>query len=397
MTASERTFVTEGVSSREGRSLVLPVQAVPQAQYLVEHVIGTQRVLDRLEALPAAGTGFQDARWLGPLLSELAPCRGAEPSLIIATDRESGELSLALPVLTVLARGLRKVTFPDLGVSDYGAPLLGPAAPRDAKGAAMLLAALREAFKGVDVLDLGNMLREIGGRANPLALVRGAAASRHSAHRVYVADTIEAFLRSRGKKFRKEVERCTRLLDKAGPWTLRRAETAAEIGAAYAVLEQQQGVRWQQNGGTYMLAEAAYSSFYARLLHEGAEDGFAHIFTLDCGEEVVAVLLGIERDGVFTLLRISNAGDRWRHVSPGRLIVVEAMRYFIGRGVRTFDMGIGDYAFKDGFGVSAEPLADLVLPCTWKALPYAAHRRVRAWAWRSGFLKSLVRRLRLAR
>ena len=397
MTVPEPTFETQNAFDDADERPVRSLPVVSPGPYLVEHVLGAQRVLNRLRALTGEATPFQDVRWLAPFLGELAPCHGAEPSLVIATDRRRGELSAALPILTLRESGLRKVVFPDFGVSDYGAPLLGPAAPRTVEDATALVSALRAVLKGADVLEFGNMPRDVMGQANPLALVSDARFSRHSAHRVFVEGTVEDLLRSRGKKFRKEIERCSRLLDKAGPWSLRRAETEAEIGAAYAVLEQQQGRRWEEAGGTYLLSEAAYSSFYARLLYEGAPEGFSHIFTLNSGEVVVAVLLGIERDGVFTLLRISNAGNQWRYISPGRLIVVEAMRYFVHRGVRTFDMGIGDYAFKDGFGANAEPLTELVMPMTWKGLPYVAQRRARAYTWRSGLLKSLAARLRPAR
>ena len=253
---------------------------------------------------------------------------------------------------------------------------------------------MRSALGGVDVVRLSSMPRTLGSRPNPLALVGGVMPARHSANRLTISTTLEEFLRSRGKKYRKEVERCFRLLEKEGKPALRRAETAAEIARAYEALETQQGRRRQAAGGTYVLDRPAFSHFYERVLREGVPEGSAHIFTLEAGGEIVAVLLGLTHNRAFTLLRISNGGERWHHLSPGRLIVVEAMRYFLPRGVATFDMGIGDYAFKRGFGIEPEPLADLVAGLTLRGKAVAAIHRAKTRLWQSPKLKSLASRVR---
>ena len=109
---------------------------------------------------------------------------------------------------------------------------------------------------------------------------------------------------------------------------------------------------------------------------------------------VGAALLGVKHDGAFTLLGISSAGERWRHLSPGRLIVVAAMRYFADRGVRTFDMGAGEHAFKRGFGIEPERLLELNAALTWKAAPRALLARTKARARANPHLKGLAERVR---
>jgi CelD/BcsL family acetyltransferase involved in cellulose biosynthesis len=106
------------------------------------------------------------------------------------------------------------------------------------------------------------------------------------------------------------------------------------------------------------------------------------LFAVESQGEIIATLFGIVHDGAFTLLRISTAGQAWGHLSPGRLIVVEAMKYFVA-----FDMGIGDYPFKRGFGVEDVPLYDLIVARDLLALPGALFHR----------LKGRLRRNKLAR
>ena len=145
------------------------------------------------------------------------------------------------------------------------------------------------------------------------------------------------------KNFRKEVERCHRLWEKGGAPRFYRATTPEEIARVYSVLEEQQSARHAALGSKYVLDEPAYRAFYERLAMDGSEAELAALFAVEAQGEIIATLFGIVHDGAFTLLRISTAGHAWGHLSPGRLVVVEAMKYFVARGVRRFDMGIGDY------------------------------------------------------
>ena len=151
-------------------------------------------------------------------------------------------------------------------------------------------------------------------------------------------------------------------------------------------------MRCGRAGDAYLLDRPEYDAFYRRLVRDGTRSGFAHLFTLDIAGEHVATLLGVAHAGSFTLLRISTAGDAWRHLSPGRLVVLEAMRYFLIRGLRAFDLGIGAYAFKEGLGAEAAPLVDLTLPLTWRACPAALLARAKAKAREHPRLLDLAKR-----
>ncbi len=388
-------MAVEPVSERSQRVAGLAwerAESVPL--YRAERIEDGAALLDLLAQPGTSATAFQTAAWLAPLYGVLAPGLGARPLGISVYEARSGELALILPLVVVREGRLKIARFPDLGVSDYCAPVLGPAAPSDAARAAALWPAILSALDGIDLVDLTLMPPEIGGRPNPLALLPLAQRGRHSRHAMEVPGTVEDFVRSRGRKFRKEVERSFRVLEREGPVEFRRAETRDEIGRAFAALEAQQSTRRRETGGDYALDRPEYSRFYAELLEEGTGRGFAHLFTLSCRGEIVATLAGVAHDGAFTQLRIANAGERWRHASPGRLIIVEAMRYFVARGTRTFDMGIGNYLFKERFGADETPLYDLVAPLTWMGLPRAVVARAKARLRHSPRLKALAARLR---
>ena len=338
-------------------------------------------------------TAFQSVSWLKPIYEGLAPVLDATPIAIDIRDMRTAERAAFMPLIVRQEGSLRVASFPDLGVSDYCAPILGSAAPAESRSAEAFWSAVKGALDA-DMVRLTSMPRTIGAKVNPLALISGAAVSRHSANLFTLSGTVEEFLRERGKKYRKEVERCIRLLTKEGEPQFSRAEAAHEIASSYLVLQTQQLARHQAKGSDYGLNNPAYSAFYEQVLRDGVPQDFAHIFKLSAGDGIVATLMGVTHAGTFTLLRISTGGTRWQHLSPGRLIVIEAMKYFVARGVRTFDMGIGDYAFKRGFGIEPVPLVDVVAPLTWRGVPHAVLHHTKSRARQSSRLRALRDRLR---
>lgn len=352
---------------------------------------GRDAVLSAINGAGAdvASTAFQRLSWLKALFADLLPVAGAQP-IVVDVRNADGGLILMLPLIATHEQGLSVLRVPSFGVSDYGGPILGPAAGVSGD----IWSAIKRALRPHDLIVLENMPRDIQGRANPLVAAPGTFPSEHHRNALTLPGTVDEFLRALGKKYRKEVERCGRLLAERGEPAFSRAATPDAIAAAYAVLEQQQAERRHEAGGDYLLERPAYSRFYKTLLANGLADGSAHIFTLSAGGEIGACLLGISNGGTFKLLRISTAGGDWKRISPGRLVVVEAMRYFVPRGIRRFDMGIGDYPFKQGFGIEPEALVTLEAALTAKAWPRLAMSRTRRRLRNIEPLRRAVRRLK---
>lgn len=365
--------------------------------YRAERVAGRDAALERLSAHNglSVSTPFQCMGWLREVYTELAPAFDAEPTVVTVTATASGETALVLPLVTRREGGLLAVGFPNFGVSDYGAPILGPAAPKSDCEARALGAAVRRALADRDLLRLSSMPAQLAAGRNPLCVLSGARPSRHSANRLTVPGTLEQFVQSRGKKYRKEIERCGRLLAAEGAPAFRRATGVADVARAFAALEAQQSRRREEVGDTYTLDQPAFSAFYAGLLRNWSES--ACIYTLEAGGDIAAALLGIRQGNTFTILRISSGGARWQHLSPGRLVIIEAMRQLLPQGVTTFDMGIGDYPFKRSFGITPEPLVDVVHGLSLRGKFTAAMSVAKDRARRSPTINGLYRQLKSLR
>ncbi len=324
-----------------------------------------------------ATTSFQDFRWLGAWYGAFT---GLEPVIAIVTDARTLEQVALLPLVRRAHRGLRIVEFADLDLTDYNAPLLGPAAPRDAAGAqAMwheLLAALKRMQGGADLIRLRKLPRDLDARPNPLALLEGTGRSAVNGNLVTIGEDFDAWRHSLGRNARKGFLKSWRTFSRDPQAQFGIVTDPDEASRVMAAMEAQQGARMQALGLSYSLSDQAYVAFYRDLVATNLGSGYAVLSALTVGDEVVATLLGIRNGSRYVMVRFSNAGEKWASCSPGLLVIERTMEALHARGVRSFDFGTGNYAYKRKFGVTQLPLLNITRALSWRGRPLALRDRI---------------------
>jgi CelD/BcsL family acetyltransferase involved in cellulose biosynthesis len=340
-------------------------------------------------------TPFQHPQWVAAWYGAFANTRGIVPLIAVITDAATGERAALLPLILRQQDGVRIVEFADLDLTDYNAPLLGPAAPGDARSARLmwrdLLAALRQVPGGADLIRLRKLPVDLGGRPNPLAMLGAAGPCSLNGNLIITGEDYDAWRYQLERTARKELERSWRVFTRHPDAGFRLAADADEALTFLATTEVQQGTRMQSLGLNFILNEAGCADFYRSLVRDGAATGYAVASALIAGEEIVATLLGIRTGARYVMIRISNAGGKWSNCSPGRLIIERTMAALHADGVREFDFSIGNYAYKRRFGVTRTPLVDLSAALSWRGMPYAlrdrAARRLRRYPRFAAVLK----------
>jgi CelD/BcsL family acetyltransferase involved in cellulose biosynthesis len=350
-----------------------------------------EAALGRVDGLGAA-SAFQHPIWLKAWFATAAGRDDVRPLLASVEDSGRGELAMLLPLVELREEGRSIVEFADLGITDYNAPLLGPAAPSCAIGAQRLWQALLRALPPVDVIRLNKMPREVGARPNPLALLPASRRSHLNANVLNVGSYAD-FERTLGRARRKELDRSWRVFARLGGTGLGRAADTGEALAILAKLEEQQRCRITGLGLDYRLDAPHLASFYRRLVSDGLRCGYVIVTALRAGEEIVAALLGLRLGESFAVLRISHAGDRWKACSPGRLVITRTMEELCREGCTSFDFTIGDYEFKRRLGAERGELVELTLARSWLGVPLAASAAMKGHMRRHPRLASRVRRL----
>ena len=326
-------------------------------------------------------TAFQHRHWLEAWYGAFAE---SSPLIAIITDDATGQQVALLPLIRRMKNGIRIVEFADLGVTDYNAPVLGFVAPHDRVEARALcqalLAGLRNLPEGVDLLRLRKMPANIGGVPNPLASLGRMGSCSLNGNLVVVGDDFDAY---RASLKRMELPRSWRVFNR---YTGAKFQIVTNVDEALALLDTmdaQQHERMNQLGWKFVLDDDCHAPFYRDLVRRGVSEGYAIVSALTCDDEVVATTLGIKKGSDYTLLRISNAGKRWSHCSPGLLVVERTMDALHKDGVRQFDLSIGNYAYKRRFGAAQLPLTDVSVALGWRGFPYLlrdyAAQRVRRY------------------
>jgi CelD/BcsL family acetyltransferase involved in cellulose biosynthesis len=328
-------------------------------------------------------TPFQDWRWLEAWYGAFANLDNIEPLIAIISNGATREQAVLLPLIRRIYRGIRIVEPADLDLTDYNAPLLGAAAPRDAKAARALWKDLRDALRrlpgGADLIRLRKMPVELDGRPNPLALLERAGPCALNGNIVTTGDDFDTWRYTLERTVRKELERSWRVFTRDPRAAFRIVTDREEALRILAAMEAQQGARMQSLGLNFFLDTETYAAFYRNLVHDNVASGYALLSALTVGDEVVATLLGIRQGSRYVMLRISNAGEKWSNCSPGRLIVERTMAALHAHGIRQFDFSIGNYAYKRRFGVQRIPLVDFTAALSWRGLPYALRDRAARW------------------
>ncbi|BCP51876.1 hypothetical protein K32_04930 [Kaistia sp. 32K] len=334
---------------------------------------------------------FQAGPWLSHWYQRFAGNPGVEPLLVHVADASGADV-LALPL--ILRRGrLRSIEFADLGITDYNAPLLGPAAPSDEAGARVLWRAIRAALPAADLFEFTKVVTAIGERPNPLTLALGGEVSNLFGNYVRIDGDYEGWLRSLSKDNRKELGRFWRVFTRDERARFVLAETRAEVEAIYAGLIVQQSERIASLGLPYLLDEPDYDAFYRELILDGLKDGSARLTALMAGDELVAGLYGVAHGDHYSMVRISTAGGQWANCSPGRLVIERTMEALYRQGFRTFDFTIGDYGHKRSFEVANIPLVNIHQGASWRAWPTIGYEGAKAFVKRHPALERFARKV----
>ena len=338
----------------------------------------------------AAPTPFQGENFLSAWYATLIT-PGTRPLLVDVRDH-TGVPAMLLPFVLCDEAGLKFIRFADSGVSDNNAPLLGPSVPATKSDMDRAWKAVRAALPAHDIMELEKLPALLGDQPNPLTWLSGVQHSVLSMHPLDLNEDWKAYTRSRTKKFRKEQERVWRVFQRHEG---ARFDMISDVDLAISLLdtlEQQQSERLRGLGQDYRLDAPQYRAFYRRVMEKGLGSRSIIFGALRVGEELVGGLIGIADCDRIVFVRLSHGGEAWRTCSPGRLVIERVLEWAHGAGYRKIDFSIGDYDYKDDFGIDTVSLYEVTQAGSWRGMARVARAQLKGVARRSNFLRRMRRR-----
>ncbi|MCZ8186904.1 MAG: GNAT family N-acetyltransferase [Beijerinckiaceae bacterium] len=347
------------------------------------HFPAVEPLLEGLE-----GSTFQSRLWLASWFDVLGSRPGIENFLVLVRDA-GGAILMALPLIRRSVRNIRLLECPDLGVSDYAAPMLRRSALNRLPRGDALWELIRPALPEADLLHICRIAPVVGGMANPIHGHHASRRNRLSGWVLSLPVCWDAYFASLSPKKREKLKKMGRKFDRVPGAERRIVESVAEGLGVLADLERLQSQRIEKKGLDYCLDEPAIRSFYRRLIEQGLPAGKVQMTILTVEGRTVAANFAVRAGTELIYLRVANEFGPWARHALGLVVTELAIAEAQKRGVRTFDFTMGNYEYKRRFGAVEMPLDDLVLPLSWRGWPAAGAWHLRHWASRSPLLRRI--------
>ncbi|HEX9904771.1 MAG TPA: GNAT family N-acetyltransferase [Propylenella sp.] len=333
------------------------------------------------ELADASGYAFQARDLLEVWLSTIGAARGTQACLV-RVDAMDGEPLMLIPLGIEIRWGAGVLGFLDGGVVDYNAPIMLSKSERlNRRTTAALWRQICAALPPFDVVLLDKMPEMAGDVPNPLRWIATGPAIA-SGHELALKGTWEHDGVNR-LRHAQDSRRQRRRLNEVAPIRFAIAEMPDELERAYDTMIRQKRRRYIETRGADGFDRPGYRSYFRAMTDRFAATGEVQIAVLYAGDTIIATNWGVVAGGRLYLLMPTFETGEWRRFSTGRLLIEDLIAWCYGRGIRVFDFGVGDEAYKDNFGADKVPLFRASIATTRRGAAYLAALAIREAVARS--------------
>jgi CelD/BcsL family acetyltransferase involved in cellulose biosynthesis len=313
---------------------------------------------------------FQYAEILEVWCDTIGEANRIEP-VFVAIFGASGSPALLLPFGIQARNGVRVLRFMDDGVSDYNAPVVFPeAASWGPEAGAAIWDQLRRALPPFDLAMLEKMPGVVADLINPLC---GLATAPHleSCHVAKLEGDWASFEPEHVVN-RADSRRRLRKLERLGDARFEIATTPEQSQDFLLAMMRMKREKFIETKGYDVFTEGGFGAFYREATRRLGVDGPVQVSALLLDDQILAAHWGyVAADRFYYLMPAHEAGE-WRHYAPGRLLNEWLLKWALERGLKYFDFGIGDEAYKFNYCDLDVPLHDAILPVNAKGRLFAA-------------------------
>jgi CelD/BcsL family acetyltransferase involved in cellulose biosynthesis len=236
-----------------------------------------------------------------------------------------------------------------------------------------LRAALNGLIGHADILRLTSQPLTWSGTTNPFALLPQQRSPNFGFSGVLAPD-FDALLHARtNANARKKMRKKERALASYGEVRFERARGLHEVRRVLDAFFKQKSARMKAQG----LPDVFAAPGVRRFIESGTTEPTRgeppiELYALSVNDIIIATMGGIVGGGRFCAMFNSIAQGHYAVESPGEQLILNLVRDCCGRGLTTFDLGIGEGQYKTLFCGDIEPIFDSYLPLTFAGRIMAA-------------------------
>ncbi|MCH4554636.1 MULTISPECIES: GNAT family N-acetyltransferase [Mesorhizobium] len=304
-------------------------------------------------------TAHQHFAWVQGIVARLMPA-GAEPLIVEVNDAVTGAPLMLVPLMLRSAFQHRVIEWLSCGVCDYSAPLLADAGAWTAQSAQAAWAAVRSVLPSADRFHITGIPQQIGGVANPLALLTTTRDSVQTTFGLAIDGDPETVLKRLCRpSFAKEFGKDWRRLERLGDVELVQAGSPDQVEEIFGELVRMRLSRFRELGRFDLLTQEAVVDFYRDAAIQGLSDGSVRLFGLRVGGSLIAVQYLLVHQGTVHALLIAMDQSVVPNVSPGMAIIGRLMSWAREQDFGYFDLSVGNQSYKEHMGAKGSVLVEL--------------------------------------
>jgi CelD/BcsL family acetyltransferase involved in cellulose biosynthesis len=222
------------------------------------------------------------------------------------------------------------------------------------------------AGRHADLLALHRQPRSWEGFANPLALLPHQPSPSESLHLTITARGEDQLRQILSSTMRGQLRSKERRLQKLPGYRYLRATAPAEVDRLLNAFFPLKAARMQAQSLPNSFADPQHEAFLRDACHRRLPSGapLIDIHAIEGGGDMIAIFGAVNdgrrSSGMFNTYTLSANARQ----SPGLVLLLHVITDLAERGVRSFDLGVGEAKYKTIFCKEPEPLFDSFLPLT---------------------------------
>jgi len=299
---------------------------------------------------------------------------------IVVVHNQFGETQMLLPLVLNKGHFGTSVSFVGDGIADYMCPLVQnefAMTLENAEFETLWKRILASFDTKIDLVWLDRQPVSIKNVPNPLASLGGFdfASCAHALDFPQANDWAQCARKLRSNKTVKKIERRIRNLAMVGKLELREAIGAENRRRHMEQLLELKIENLNYAGTLHKMDKAEIAAFYQTLVVDSAMEDTLHQFELLCDNKLVSSVLGFVHNGTFFYQICAFNRQEFGQHSPGSLLLYQLFDWGFSRGLKCFDMTIGDELYKNDWSNRSTRLKTVALPYSTKGyLVYALNR-----------------------
>jgi CelD/BcsL family acetyltransferase involved in cellulose biosynthesis len=330
---------------------------------------------------------YQSREFLNVWMNTIGSASRVECYFVMVRDNDAQPV-LYLPLAIETRFNIRFLRFMDCGVADYNAPVVCARRKLTRQEFDAIWTEILALLPSFDVVDLKKIACDIAGVFNPMTYLD---CSQHleSGHLLQCVQSAQAGGGTYPPGLRRKLGRELRKLGETGhvEFIVNPAGAMAEgfIERLFALKRR----KYRQTNTADFLSAPGVADFYRQIANSQQFAKIGHLSALLIDDTVVSAHLGFIGRGRFYYIfpAYDAAYARYR---PGHLLLNYLVEQTTEQGLETFDLGVGDEAYKISWATERITLYDHERAITTAGQLYLQMRRVRRFV-KSGGVRTWFR------